>query len=112
MKRRQIYSSNSVRCGKQGEKRKYQEEVGREMICTQGNRVKANHKKIIREKNWGPGEWWERKEQRGGSWGVQCVLHFHFSPRDSLVFVSGCLGINRPWSVCLTGGSLGFDAGH
>lgn len=37
------------------------------------------------------------------------VLKIHFSPRDSLVFVSGCLVINRLSTVCLTGGSLGFD---
>lgn len=41
---------------------------------------------------------------------MQGVLHFYLSPRDSLVFVSGCLVINRLWSVCLTGGSLGFDS--
>lgn len=41
--------------------------------------------------------------------GVQGVLQNHLSPRDSLVFVSGRLVINRLWSVCLTGWSLGFD---
>lgn len=46
---------------------------------------------------------------RRGSWGEQGVLQIHLSPRGSLVFVSGCLVINRLWSVCLTGGSLGFD---
>lgn len=69
--------------------------MGREMVCSQGNKVRANNKKIIR-----PGEWWERKEPRGESWGVP---NFHLSPRDSLVFMSGCLVINRSWSVCLTG---------
>lgn len=41
--------------------------------------------------------------------GVQGALQNHSSPRDSLVFVSRRLVINRLWSTCLTGWSLGFD---
>lgn len=67
-----------------------------------------------REKKWrkklGPGAGWAIGEEGAEKeTGVQGVLQIHLSPRDSLEFVSGRLVINRLWSVCLTGGILGFD---
>lgn len=46
------------------------------------------------------------QEETGG---IRGVLKIYLSPTVSLEFASGRLVINRFWSVCLTGGSLGFD---
>lgn len=86
-------------------------EVGQGEVWTQGNSVRDGRGKNGTLKEAGSGAGWAMGEEGAGrrSRGVRGVLQNHLSPRDSLVFVSGRLVINRLGSVSLTGGSLGFD---
>lgn len=88
-----------------------QGEVGQEECFGPGKWCESEKRHWRRSGPWGQGseERQEKREQSGGSRGVQGILQTHLSPRDSLVFASGRLVINRLCSVCLTGGSLGFD---